>query len=153
VYSPRVFLLIYVVYSVAWLLYLKSSPQIATPMEGSDSSSKWVLVSSALALAALGALWLPGKGYVLVHAKDSESLNIEMWRTTAKYACPVYKVTIQGNGTVDYVANISFETVAPNRSSSAKTKFILCSWISTRQISSTSKIGPLRGVSTLPELG
>jgi hypothetical protein len=45
-----------------WLLYLKSSPQIATPMERSDSSSKWVLVSSALALAALAALWLPGKG-------------------------------------------------------------------------------------------
>jgi hypothetical protein len=72
-------------------------------MEGSDSSSKWVLVSSALALAALGALWLPGKGYVLVHAKDPESLNIEMWRTDCQIRCPVYKVTIQGNGTVDYV--------------------------------------------------
>jgi hypothetical protein len=103
VYSPRVFLLIYVVYSVAWLLYLKSSPQIATPMEGSESSSKWVLVSSAFALAALGALWLPGKGYVLVHAKDPESLNIEMWRTDCQIRCPVYKVTIRGNGTVDYV--------------------------------------------------
>jgi hypothetical protein len=86
---PRVFLLIYVVYSLAWMLYLKSSPQIATPMEGSDSSSKWVLVSSALALAALGALWLPGKGFVLVHAKDPESLNIEMWRTDCQIRCPV----------------------------------------------------------------
>jgi hypothetical protein len=69
------------------------------------SSSKWVLVSSALALAALAALWLPGKGYVLAHAKDPESLNIEMWRTDCQIRCPVYKVTIHGNGTVDYVGD------------------------------------------------
>ena len=106
VYSPRVFLLIYVVYGAAGLLYLKSSPQIAAPMERSDSSGKWVLLGfSALALAALGALWIPGKGYVLVHAKDPESLNIEMWRTDCQMRCPVYKVTIQGNGTVDYVGD------------------------------------------------
>jgi len=88
VYSPRVFLLIYVVCGAAWLLYLKSSPQIAIPMERSDSSVNWVLVSSALALAALAALWLPGKGYVLAHAKDPESLNIEMWRTDCQFALP-----------------------------------------------------------------
>ncbi len=105
VYSPRVFLLIYVVFGAAWLLYLKSSPQIATSMEHSDNSSKWVLVSSALALAALAALWLPGKGYVLARAKDPESLNIEMWRTDCQIRCPVYKVTIHGNGTVDYVGD------------------------------------------------
>jgi len=105
VYSPRVFLLIYVVHGAAWLLYLKSSVQIATSMERSDGSSKWVLVSSALALAALAALWLPGKGCVLVHAKDPESLNIEIWRTDCQIRCPVYKVTIQGNGTVDYVGD------------------------------------------------
>jgi len=105
VYSPRVFLLICVVYGAAWLLYLKSSPRIATPMERSNGSSKWMLFSSALALGALAALWLPGKPYVLVHAKDPESLNIEMWRTDCQIRCPVYKVTIQGNGTVDYVGD------------------------------------------------
>ena len=105
VYSPRVFLLIYVVYGAAWLLYLKSSPRLATPMEHSNGSSKWMLFSSALALGALAALWLPGKRYVLVHAKDPESLNIEMWRTDCQIRCPVYKVTIQGNGTVDYVGD------------------------------------------------
>ena len=105
VYSPRVLLLIYVVYGAACLRYLKSSPQIATALERSDSSSKWVLVPSALALAVLAALWLPGKGYVLVHAKDPESLNIEMWRTDCQVRRPVYKVTIQGNGTVDYVGD------------------------------------------------
>ena len=105
VYSPRVFLLIYVVSGVAWLLHLKSSPQIATPIERSDSGSKWVLVSSVLSLAALAALWLPGKGYVLANAKDPESLDIEMWRTDCQIRCPVYKVTIHGNGTVDYVGD------------------------------------------------
>jgi hypothetical protein len=105
VYSPRVFLLIYVVYGAAWLLYLKSSPQIATPMERSNGRGKWMLASSALALGVLAALWLPGKGYVLVHARDPESLNIEMWRTDCQIRCPVYKVTIQGNGTIDYVGD------------------------------------------------
>jgi hypothetical protein len=96
---------VYVVSGAAWLLYLKSSPQIATPIERNDSSSKWVLVPSALALAALAGLWLPGKGYVLARAKDPESLNIEMWRTDCQIRCPVYKVTIQANGTVDYVGD------------------------------------------------
>lgn len=91
-YSPRVFLPIYVVCGVAWLLYLKRFPEIATPMEGSDSSRKWALVSSASALAALAALWLPGKGYVLVDAKNPESLNIEMWRT----GCPITPPRLQG---------------------------------------------------------
>jgi hypothetical protein len=105
VYSPRVFLLIYVVSGAAWLLYLKSSLQIATPIELNDISSKWVLVPSALALAALAGLWLPGKGYVLARAKDPESLNIEMWRTDCQIRCPTYKVTIQANETVDYVGD------------------------------------------------
>src|SRR5260370_8884370 len=97
---PGVFLLIYVVYGAAWLLYLKSSPQIATPMERSDSRGKWMLVSSALALGVLAALWLPGKGYVLVHARDPQSLNIEMWRTDCQIRSPVYQVTIQRDATV-----------------------------------------------------
>lgn len=105
VYSPRVFLLIYVVSGAACLLYLKSSPQIATPTERSGSSGKWVLVSAALALAAIAALWFPGKGYVLAHAKDPESLNMEMWRTDCQLGCPVYRVTIHGNGTADYVGD------------------------------------------------
>jgi uncharacterized protein DUF6438 len=54
---------------------------------------------------ALAGLWVPDKGYVLVRAKDPESLNIEMWRKDCQIRCPVYKVTIQANGTVDYVGD------------------------------------------------
>src|ERR1700731_1883362 len=136
VYSPRVFLLIYVVYGAAWLLYLKSSPRIATPMERSNGSSKWMLFSSALALGALAALWLPGKGYVLVHAKDPESLNIEMWRKDCQIRCPVYKVTIQGNGTVDYVGGHFVRDRGPKQVVISKDQIhslLVCSWILTRQ--------------------
>jgi len=105
VHSPRVFLLIYVVSGVAWLLRLKTSRPMATPAERTDTSSKWVLLSSALALAALAALWFPGKGYALARAKDLDSLNLEMWRTDCQIRCPVYKVTIHGNGAVDYVGD------------------------------------------------
>jgi hypothetical protein len=57
----------------------------------------------AVSVAGLGALWLPGRGYSLVHAKNRDSLTIERWHSNCQIGCPVYKITVHGNGAVEYV--------------------------------------------------
>jgi hypothetical protein len=69
----------------------------------SGCNSKQLLAAVAVSVAGLGELWLPGRGYSLVHAKNRDSLTIEMWHSKCQIGCPVYKITAHGNGAVEYV--------------------------------------------------
>jgi len=73
------------------------------PWQNTVGSNKWVVLVSALLLGVFGLLSLPGKGYSLANTKDLQSLTIEMRRLYCGAGCPVYTITIHGDGTVEYV--------------------------------------------------
>lgn len=105
-YGPiphRLLLLLIPTGGAIWLYYCQALRR-HPPIELSGKlRSKQVIVAVTVSVAGLGALWLPGRGYNLVHAKNRDSLTIEMWHSNCQIGCPVYKITVHGNGAVEYV--------------------------------------------------
>jgi hypothetical protein len=101
--SPRILLLTFPLSGLAWLLYLKAADQDPSTANQVARVNKWLVASAGVSLALLTAMSFPGRGYSLVRARHPESLTIEMGRTLCRGACPVYTITIHGNGAVEYV--------------------------------------------------
>jgi len=100
---PRLLLLVIPIGGVVWLYYcqvLRRDSSIELPEK---LWSKQLLAAVAVSVVGLGALWLPGPGYSLAHAKNRDSVAIEMWHSNCQIGCPVYKITVHGNGAVEYV--------------------------------------------------
>jgi len=88
---------------------------------GLETWPSWPLfASSAVSLLLLAALWLPGGGYSLVRAKHPEMLTIKMTRERCRGACPVYAITIHGNGSVEYVGEQFVQDRGPHMESLSK---------------------------------
>jgi hypothetical protein len=100
---PPILLLLIPSGAAVWLIYCKISNRSPSVRLLERPRREWLLAGLAVSLVGLGALWLPDKGYSLVHAKNRDSLTIEMWRSNCQMGCPVYKVTVHGNGGVEYV--------------------------------------------------
>ena len=100
---PRFLLLLIPIGGAAWLYYCQVSRRDSSIEPSTELVSKELLIAVAVSVAGLGALWLPSSGYSLVHAKNHDSLTIEMWRSNCQIGCPVYKITVHGNGAVEYV--------------------------------------------------
>jgi len=115
---PLILLLLIPLGGIGWLLHLKTVPQdsSATLQGGYGHKWIWMLVGLVVSAMGLGALWLPSRGYSLVHAQSPDSLSLEMWRSTCQIGCPVYTVTIRGSGTVDYVGEQFVRVRGPERS-------------------------------------
>jgi hypothetical protein len=64
--------------------------------------SRSLIAFSGASLLLLAALWLPGRGYSLVRANHPELLTIKMIRERCFGSCPVYSVTVHGDGNVEY---------------------------------------------------
>jgi hypothetical protein len=99
---PRLLLLLIPIGGAVWLYYCQVSRRDSKTQLSEELWSKQLLVAVAMSVAGLGALWLPGRGYSLAHAKNRDSLTIEMSRSTCQMGCPVYKITVHGNGEVEY---------------------------------------------------
>jgi hypothetical protein len=100
---PRLLLLLIPIGGAVWLYYCQVSRGDSSIEPSEKLWSKQLLVAVVVSVAGLGALWLPGRGYSLVHAKNRDSLTIEMWHSNCQIGCPVYKITVHGNGAVEYV--------------------------------------------------
>ena len=102
---PPILLVVFPLAGFAWLLYLTAIPRGGDAVCSGEKPQNrgWVLAGFAISSAVLGALWLPGRGYSLAHAKNPRSATVAMWRSNCQIGCPVYSLTICGNGTVDYV--------------------------------------------------
>jgi hypothetical protein len=101
--SPVAFWFSSIISAVLWLLYLKGCSPSPTQTTPRTSTSRYWVAFSAFALLFLAALlWLPGKGYALTRAKNPQSLTLQMWRSRCMGRCPVYQVTVHGNGEAEY---------------------------------------------------
>jgi hypothetical protein len=101
-YSPWLLFLTYPLSLLLSLLFWRdlSDPQptqIDTWLKGP------LFASSGASLLLLAALWLPGRGYSLVRANHPELLTIKMSREHCRGSCPVYSVTLHGDGSVEYI--------------------------------------------------
>lgn len=102
IYSIQCLLLVYAASGAVWLIYLSDQPGSGDTKEPYGNRTAWLLGLPALGLFTLSAMWLSPEKYDLVHAKSPESLVIEM-RREGYGSGPTYKVTIQGNGKVQYL--------------------------------------------------
>lgn len=101
-YSPWLLFLTYPLSLLLSLLFWKVPPD-PQPTQIDSWLRRLLFTSSGASLLLLAALWLPGRGYSLVRAKHPEMLTIKMTRERCRGACPVYSVTVHGNGSVEYV--------------------------------------------------
>jgi hypothetical protein len=98
------------------LLFWKARPD--AQVIGLETWPSWPLfAASAASLLLLAALWLPGRGYSLVRAKHPEMLTIKMTRERCRGACPVYSVTVRGDGSVEYVGEQFVQDRGPHMES------------------------------------
>jgi hypothetical protein len=83
------------------LLFWKGSPD-PQPARLDPWPSWSLFAASGVSLLLLATLWLPGRGYSLVRANHPEFLTIKMNRERCFGSCPVYSVTVHGDGNVEY---------------------------------------------------
>ncbi|MGP0017328.1 MAG: DUF6438 domain-containing protein [Candidatus Sulfotelmatobacter sp.] len=69
--------------------------------------AKWTLVPAALGLVTLLAMWIPSRNKFSERPTNLESATIELSRGRCYGPCPVYVVTVQGNGDVEYIGTSS----------------------------------------------
>ena len=100
---PRLLLLVIPIGGAVWLYYCHVSRRDSSVELPEKLWSQQLVAAVVMSVAGLGALWLPGRGYSLAHAKNRDSLTIEMWHSNCQVGCPVYKVTVHGNGAVEYI--------------------------------------------------
>ena len=100
---PRLLLLLIPIGGAVWLYYCKVSRMDSSIELSEKLWSKQLFAAVAVSVAGLGALWLPGRGYSLLHAKYRDSLTIEMWHSSCGHGCPSYRITVHGYGAVEYV--------------------------------------------------
>lgn len=82
------------------LLYMW--PGETVEFAGQRKFGKWALVPAAVGLAALLAIWRPSWNRFSQPTR-LESATIEVSRGWCRGACPVYAVTVHGDGDVEYV--------------------------------------------------
>jgi hypothetical protein len=100
---PPILLLLIPLGGAVWLFYRRISTHTPSVKLLETSRKGWLLTGFAVSAVALSAMWLPGRGYSLEHARNRAALTIEMWHSNCQIGCPVYKVTVHGNGTVEYI--------------------------------------------------
>jgi hypothetical protein len=87
----------------SWLLYVWPGPAAVTELSGKKRVGMWTLVAAMLGVAALLAVWLPGKSHLMARTKNLNSAVIVLSRGTCFGACPAYTISIHGDGAVEYM--------------------------------------------------
>jgi hypothetical protein len=87
---------------IAWLVYVRPGARGKLAFDTGSGAGKWTAVAGCLGLATLFGIWFPAWGYSLAPPKDLKAAVIEMSRGPCFGSCPAYKITIHGDGTVEY---------------------------------------------------
>lgn len=121
-YSPWLLFLTYPLSLLLSLLFWKALPD-SQPTHIDTWLRTLLFASSGASLLLLAALWLPGRGYSLVHANHPELLTIKMSRERCRGMCPVYSVTIHGDGNVEYAGEEFVQDRSPHAETLSKEQF------------------------------
>jgi hypothetical protein len=93
-----------------WLISSAGAACLLYVIPGSNTSvfdtsvgiGKWMLSLSLLAMVTLLSIWLPRRSFPLTSPKDLKAATIEMSRGPCYGMCPSYRITIHGDGSVEY---------------------------------------------------
>lgn len=102
-YAPYIFIMVFPLAGMAWLLYLKAQRVDATKPTDQGRAGTGTIITAIVAVAVLFLLWLPTKETDLAKSKELDSLTIQMSRGACRGPCPIYTVTIRGDGSVEYL--------------------------------------------------
>jgi Domain of unknown function (DUF6438) len=90
-------------FSVAiWLRHLKTTQGTAATTGHMRQVGKWTVASAVVSGAVVLVIWYPGRAYSLAHPRNTGSVSIEMSRGPCFGSCPIYSLTLQGDGLVEY---------------------------------------------------
>jgi hypothetical protein len=98
---------------VVWMLCINRQLISSVQTRKDGPYRKWTLATAALALAALLVIWFPGMGHSLTRAQDMKSITIQLSRGPCRGACASYTITMQGNGTLEYIGKEYVKIVGP----------------------------------------
>lgn len=88
--------------AAVWLYQLKRTHVNAAVAGRTRRVGKWVPASTVASVAVVLAIWYPGRAYSLAHPQNMGSVVIEMSRGPCYGRCPVYSLTLYGDGRVEY---------------------------------------------------
>jgi|SRR5208282_1988462 len=101
-YIPNVLFLVFPASGIVWLVCSRMPYANSADMNNQKGVGRWIYVTAIFVLAVLLFAWLPSRPKSLTHLKNMESLTIQMSRGACYGRCPIYSITIHGNGSVDY---------------------------------------------------
>ena len=99
-FAPRVLLAGFPVLGILWFLLLRRGE--SSNLEAGAQGAPWSLVMGAVALAALGFVWLPHPVRSLADPQHLDSVTVQLWRGPCYGMCPAYSFRVQGSGVVEY---------------------------------------------------
>lgn len=85
-----------------WLRYFKMTEESAAATAGTRRVGKWKVAITVAFCLMLLAIWYPGRAYSLAHPRSIGSVSIEMSRGPCFGSCPIYSLTLHGDGLVEY---------------------------------------------------
>jgi len=115
-YSPYVLLMVFPLSGIVWLLYCKMSDTDSIEITKHGRAGRWTYVAAIIAISVLLLVWLPSAGTGLAHPNSMESISIQMSRGPCRGRCPVYTITIHGNGLVEYAGERFVKDKGPETS-------------------------------------
>jgi Domain of unknown function (DUF6438) len=89
----------------AWSLYVLPGPASAAALFGKGRIGPWSLIAAVLGAAALVILWRAGDSHACAQSKDINSAMVVLSRSSCFGSCPVYTITIHGDGAIEYVGS------------------------------------------------
>jgi Domain of unknown function (DUF6438) len=102
VYTRNLLLLLF---PCSALVYVWHRWKGSHPHDETAKSEKtpWRAALAVASLLALGAVWAPARTVALSHPRDLDAVQIELSRGPCFGSCPVYTITVRGDGRVVYI--------------------------------------------------
>jgi hypothetical protein len=102
-YAPYMLISLSPLAGIVCFLCMRTKRNEAIETTGKGRTGIGTIITALMAVAILCLLWLPKTGAGLAKPKNLDSLTIQMSRGPCRGGCPIYTITIQGNGALEYL--------------------------------------------------